>query len=485
MAGGAFFQIDRSHLHADDWNVRIERVTFEENQARRAGGGFFIDKIKALHPDYKGCNLTHPAPFPNDQATHISSVNCRSMKSNSVGESGYGANIATPASSCITRCYCFGGERAYDMHSIIHFSNWRSGHVLPTFRFVMVDQLGQGPAAKKPHTDAHAKHQLLQYDDVVELNIHDPEYVIDDLSSSDLLNGTGSTTVTPVQRPGYHSLTFKLKGEQHPILAVRLTISQCRVNEEAIENGTRCRACDTNQFNFDPEKGSCQRCSPNADCSSPYILPNPGYWNALPCSNRIQKCISFDACLPERQIPDSNSTKEKMVAHYDIDHLCVAAGRYLNWSDAVMCAEGYTGPICGSCRASWGRVGKFTCAECPVSGKGAVIHLVVVLFCSVVLIMSIVVLQIKQNLASAKHWTRRQIGKALAHRSQLRLNFTGYHITSKGPAPAPNHSGGVAGGIRSTNTKESYKEKADIEKAKFMELLKVCDPHLSTVRDAL
>lgn len=392
------------------------------------------------------------------------------MQNNSVGDDGYGANIATPVSSFYaTLLYENRTETSINAGDALRILNWRSGDSWPTLRVTVVDHFSQGPAVTKSTSAVagiHSGDRLARYDDYAKATVRSPDGLISNPIVTDLSNGTGNFTAgSQFQRPGDYSAILWIGDDEATVIVFNLTIRDCIVNEESSRNGTLCALCDSNQFNFHPHDQQCSPCPDNTNCSSPYTLPLPGFWNAFPCSDKVRKCINEEACKGSDasevlQMLDSHSTD------------CNFSEAFKQWYASSLCEDGYSAPLCGACTDSAGRVGIFTCAECDGNGAGVLLILTAMFVVTV-----LVILQIKGNLDTAEHWSCRQISQVIDHQTRRRNMRT---LRRRTPALVSSETLQGFRPISRTATTEvhptesaAFKQKESMAKWKFVELLKV------------
>jgi len=97
-----------------------------------------------------------------------------------------------------------------------------------------------------------------------------------------------------------------------------------------------CLVCGSGTYGFDPTQ-PCQNCPQNAQCpGNKTVLPEAGYWRAELLSADILKCPNAGACL--------GGTSQDQLGQ---------------------CAEGYTGPLCQSCKPDFSHSSKNSCSKCP------------------------------------------------------------------------------------------------------------------------
>jgi hypothetical protein len=147
---------------------------------------------------------------------------------------------------------------------------------------------------------------------------------------------------------------------------VTVQLRPCCVGQVA--TGRSCRSCLSttarNQYSFNPQNQTCDRCPNRAVCGGSTLIPMDGYWHASPRSDKLYVCPVHDACAS----PDRVTTLE--VFQQQLLGTCGQPG--LDPADVrsysqVQCRQGYGGNVCGNCQHGgkklYGRKGK-VCSTC-------------------------------------------------------------------------------------------------------------------------
>ena len=97
-----------------------------------------------------------------------------------------------------------------------------------------------------------------------------------------------------------------------------------------------CQSCPPLTYGLDPTFTTCTTCPANANCTGGgAIIPLTGYWQSHNYSSQMHKCPREESC-----------------------------------GYGGMCAEGYTGNVCGECSSpAYGSLGPFRCGKCMSKGK--------------------------------------------------------------------------------------------------------------------
>lgn len=117
----------------------------------------------------------------------------------------------------------------------------------------------------------------------------------------------------------------------------------------------------------------CRPCpAVGAVCTNGLMVPQEGYWHSSPESADIQACLLESAC---KSVRGSGRTAALLAfqraalagAQHSLTLSGLALAGKLDVEDykQLQCAEGYTGPICGSCAAGYGRRQLMECRKCP------------------------------------------------------------------------------------------------------------------------
>lgn len=440
----------------------ISETSFEDNYAERAGGAYFIEHVNALSTD---CGLQETESFSVQRGYFSSNFECGNMKRNSVGDEGYGANVASPVKFFYSTLE-FTDATRHRLGSGSSFSipNWKSGDPLPTVEVVVVDHFHQGPALTRskaaPDFVASYGNGLAQYTGYAKATIESPDGLFPNPLITDVSNGSGILTVgVPFQPPGEYSLVLWLADDVAAFSVINVTLRECVINEASTLHSTFCATCDSNQYNFHPDEEHCKLCPRTANCSSAFILPNSGYWNAFPCSHRIEKCINDVACK------GSNATEvEEKLGVPSTD--CTFSEEFVDWYQQSLCEPGYTAALCGSCTDASGRVGIFTCRHCL--GKGAAVLMIIF---SILIVKILAILQIKGNLESVEHRAISQVTLALNQHSRRNLRVKSYRNMEKEMASPQSMASSRRVGFQ--RPLDSYKHQENLAKWRFVELLKV------------
>lgn len=218
-----------------------------------------------------------------------------------VDKGGYGNNIATEVESFyVILTFPNGTTQNAKPGDAFTISNWRSGNVLPSVTFVMMDHFFQGPAFTKAMGVSKGNQlfdQIAEYGGFAKATVSSPNGLIPSPLITDVHSGNGTVTIGgPLQVPAGYSLILWRAENQLSNVTVYVTIRECTVNEETTLEGTLCATCDSNHFNLHPENGKCKVCPDHCNCSSWGIAPTKKHWVPSPCYPKAMGCLSEAAC---------------------------------------------------------------------------------------------------------------------------------------------------------------------------------------------
>ena len=368
--------------------VALTGSRFSKNKAKTSGGAIFLKDPTVLRYSCSPKDTeVPPAIDATDVLKELDALEsakdiCSEWSTNEAGL--YGPNIASSARSArgfIRNNDAAKTEKPVKNNELVS-KNHRSGDSLPTLLVEVLDGYGQSPA-------------LGEGDTFVQATMHSPN----DLFSGEInmpVNEMrkGFPPITGFQRPGRYEIQINFSESGLESLTVEVQVRDCKLGEFSQENGTLCVPCSGSQCNFDPDATTCHPCPENANCTTDVIHPNAGYWHRTPCSRHVQQCVSREACdFSGREEDLDDATREmetcELDASLDRDY-SQAQCKEVSFDSDIPIAErslpqGYTGLLCGSCDAGYGRSWSFDCGKC-LHDSGTVLLLVASLF--VLLILS-------------------------------------------------------------------------------------------------
>ena len=368
--------------------VAVTGSRFSRNKAKTSGGAIFLKDPTVLRYSCSPKDTeVPPAIDATDVLKELDALEsakdiCPEWSTNEAGL--YGPNIASSARSArgfIRNNDATKTEKPVKNNELVS-KNHRSGDSLPTLLVEVLDGYGQSPA-------------LGEGDAFVEATMRSPN----DLFSGEINmpvneKRKGFPPITGFQRPGRFEIQINFSESGLESLTVEVQVRGCQLGEFSQENGTLCVLCSGSQYNFDPDATMCQPCPDNGNCTTEVIHPNAGYWHRTPCSRHVQQCVSREACdFSGRKDDLDDVTSEMEICELDesLDRdYSQAQCKEVSFDSDIPIAErslsqGYTGLLCGSCDAGYGRSWSFDCGMC-LHDSGTVLLLVASLF--VLLILS-------------------------------------------------------------------------------------------------
>eukprot|EP00210_Caulerpa_lentillifera_P003962 g3781.t1 len=208
-----------------------------------------------------------------------------------------------------------------------------------------VNEFGVGPAPTLPYT--------------IEARLSSQAGYLTGIYLANISAGFGYfSRVAGFAIPKKYNLAIKWNKMVFETLDMMVIVRKCNVDEESVEDGLICQACDEFSYNFNPSNAErCKECPLDASCNDRYIVPNKGYWHKSPCHDTIHKCHLEEACNHDERYEDlknfttnftnCNTTEAEIEAYND-----------------KLCNKGYKGPLCGSCKKSYGLSSSFECIKC-------------------------------------------------------------------------------------------------------------------------
>ena len=323
---------------------------------------------------------------------HTGEIRCTNMHSNRVSHEGYGVDVATTQTGfTCDLVFQDGKRRSLSSNSSIELRNWRSGDPFPIVKVSTFDAFHQDLALTRT-VNASSNYSLAYamqgYDEYVSVRIRSNDGFLLNTLTANVANGTNNISIGGVfVRPANYSLYVWIEERVEVNVTVRVHVRECTINEQSSLNGTVCTVCDVNHYSFSPKgKDACRICPENGNCTSPFIVPQAGYWNAFPCSDKMQKCIREEACVGAASVAVIDNLAS-------ISQTCDIPEDVTHGYRMALCETGYSGVLCGSCTENKGRSAGFTCSECQDTEIS-----VVLIFVLVLIAICIVALQIRGHL---------------------------------------------------------------------------------------
>ena len=213
---------------------------------------------------------------------------CPTWLNNTAGK--YGPDVATYTCDIEKKIL---DERAKDAVAVNEgkyaIRGHRSGKPIPAILLTPVDELGQYPAVGTDRKDTMA---IVSSPD--EFFVGNMRVTLD----------TAAVSVSPsgFARPGNYTVSIQFEGGNAEGFNITVEVKGCSMGEVPSGNGTFCEPCTSSTYSFNPDEDvHCHPCPENGKCETAVILPNSGYWHKTPCSQRIQRCLTPDACESDRR----------------------------------------------------------------------------------------------------------------------------------------------------------------------------------------
>ena len=349
----------------------IGKLKFSGNHAETAGGAIFAQDSR--YPELLDLKCTPPlnasAGGIEKEISSLRTIECGEMEGNTVKDGGYGPDIATPSIGFFaTLLFKNGTNHSLAEGDSCDLGDWKSGDELPLLQVVMYDSFGQGMArtrspAAEVITILGVQTPVGSYGFPVTALVHSTDKLFQNGLVGDLTNGKGNIVLgSPLVEPGDYSADLSIQRDKERNITFTVTARNCVINEYPREDNKECLVCDPRHYNFDPMNGNCTICPKDADCTKQYVVPEPGNWNAFPCSHKIHRCLHEDACLGM----DITCEDCEKALHVDENKTgtCDFSDQAIAKYQRAMCKDGYEGVLCGTCKATHAKIGLSTCRRC-------------------------------------------------------------------------------------------------------------------------
>ncbi|GMH41536.1 hypothetical protein BSKO_09446 [Bryopsis sp. KO-2023] len=226
-------------------------------------------------------------------------------------------------------------------------------------------------------------------DITVELNFTaaSPDITLVGNTRASVVNGTATFRgLILLGLPGVHTLIITATsvvglynaGSWSAQLEVELR--ECAIAEITVQQNpstTQCEHCPPTFFSFNGSAEWCSTCVANANCSGiPHLhpfVPNKNYWHSSPFSPQIHLCLHHSSC-------DYPGRSEQLQAFFA--EKLPAPGTHYGQDEYPLCAQGSSGPLCGSCDDGYGHLTIGKCVHCS-SNTWARLSILFVISCTV------------------------------------------------------------------------------------------------------
>ena len=374
----------------------LMNTVFADNEAKAAGGAVFIDTVAGLRLSCSDESAGQGLEFYSEKRwksmKRLTSVDdvCPSWKNNSAGR--YGPDVASYASDVLkkvtnkkTKWLSPSDRNHYTIR------RHKSGRPI-LIAFTPVDDLEQSPAVGMDNND-------------IEAVTFSPNGFFVGRVKVPLNAAVVNISTTGFVQPDEYRVQIDFEGADLESLEIIVEVQKCEIGEVPSANGTFCEPCSVASYNFYPEEDlECHPCPENGDCSSQVILPNRGYWHRTPCAEHIQKCFTTEAC-------DSGNREDELAKRTRDLQTCQFDDQYLQNYTEAQCREvsivlnygllqgrdpqGHEGPLCGSCKKTYGKSHSHLCEKC-FSGFSDVVLIVL----SLLVLLGLSSITIRSNLIS-------------------------------------------------------------------------------------
>ena len=305
--------------------VAMANTSLMDNRARSAGGAIFIDTVAGLRLNCSDRSKEEELQFFSKEQwmsmRRLVSIYdiCPSWKNNTAER--YGRDVATSAFGMRKEIADeqTGLPRSVNGNNYtIH--NHRSGKPIPVISLTLVDELGQGPVVGENN-------------ETIKAVMSSPDGFFTGSVSRPLGIESANFNATGFVKPGVYKVKIEFEGTDLESFEITVEVKPCEMGEVPSGNGTFCESCNAVSFNFSPEEDlECHPCPENGDCSSQVILPNKGYWHRTPCSERVQRCLTTEAC-------DSDNREDELAELTQDVESCDFNEQYLQNYTEAQCRE--------------------------------------------------------------------------------------------------------------------------------------------------
>ena len=340
------------------------------NEAEAAGGGVVVDRAAIMRVQCPAQTSSDaPEFYSRKQLESLMGLEfaediCPALSGNAAAR--YGQEVASFMSSVQSHILSEEEEDVVSANEDTYIiSNYKSGSPLPAIALRGVDDFGQGPAVGMDNKEVLA-------------SMSSPDGLFDGSTGVLLNQDLVHLTTTGFATPGTYKVVVEFDQEQIESMEITVEVKNCDMGEVPSGNGTFCEPCTTSTFSFHPDDDlACHPCPENGNCETRVILPKKGYWHKTPCSEHIQRCLASDGCDSEdRQQDMIEATRDVESCDFDEESLenyaeaqCREVSLDVISAPQTLVSQGHDGPLCGSCKESYGKTHSFLCEKC-FSGFG-------------------------------------------------------------------------------------------------------------------
>ncbi len=259
---------------------------FVANKAHRYGGAILTGYLEAIRTDCSSVEPDWSLTFLNEsESMMLSSIHsekdfCASWKENNAKVSG--STVGSFASMAMVIVESGGETTEASTGETYVIKNYASGTPLPTITVRLLDGLHQ----ESP----------ISYHEITATLTSPEEFLVGDFSLSVRENRVTYPRMVGFGYPGIYNLTISFNEKVMEDLTITVEVRNCTIGEVLVPENRICSKCSSTSYNFDPTAKECQPCPENGNCETTSIVPNEGYWQSVPCSEDIQRCLTSHAC---------------------------------------------------------------------------------------------------------------------------------------------------------------------------------------------
>ena len=287
--------------------MTLIETQFHVNEASVAGGAVFAGYSEAIRfrcndasPD-SGLSFREEKEWRSlDYPKSVDDI-CSSWKTNNTATL-YGNDVGTYATAGQMtiknddKSVCVSGEE----NCVI--KGYRSGTILPPAEVILLDGLRQGPAISFHPLMANMSSPSGQF-------LANPIIIQMEQWTCTFLS------IISFTRPGEYNLTVEFGEKTIKNIGLTVRIDDCSVGE-MVSAAEFCVNCSSTTYNFLLSADVCNPCPENGNCESQVITPEDGYWQQMPCSDHLHRCLPTSACVYENR-SDILKTKVRGVSSCD------------------------------------------------------------------------------------------------------------------------------------------------------------------------
>ena len=349
--------------------VTLLGTEFQKNKAVRCGGAIFAGYLEAIRYNCSIASSEAHSAFLGEESKMSRRIGnstelCPTWTGNAAGK--YGHTLAMyPAMAEMTLKTRTSSARVRSGEEYV-IQEYRIGTPLPEMEVQLLDSLFQNAS--------------ISYHDITATLSATEQLLVGNVSLQVMGESHRFPAVVGYGAPGNYSVDITFNEKAIKTITIIVTVPSCVIGEITDEVTGFCSQCSSSTYCFDPSSHSCKSCPENGICETNAITPKDGYWHWAPCSKHLQKCLTSYACKFE----DRSETLKDMTRNITScgigdeqrdkyqQHQCAEVGDLLNWLKIVrdsLCLnlQGHTGPLCGSCKSSYGSHLSSKCKACPTS----------------------------------------------------------------------------------------------------------------------